>query len=222
MRKKVRAFFRNILDSGKSVRAKIFILLTIIGMISLIFALIADIVLRENAGEIIALLITVIFAPVVTYLAVKYDKVQFGASVVASFVVLFVIPTVFCFGGGLTGGGLIWFVFAYLYIGIILEGKFRIVMMTLLTLLIVVQITLSYIFPGMIVNHGRFAWHLDSGVSILLVGFAVCIMVRTQYKLYLEETGEKLCSRISENAYSETGRKKQRIPRGPRRSRCLM
>ena len=188
MRKKVQNFFRRIVDSGESVRAKIFILLTIIGMFSLILALIADIFLHENMGEISALLVTVLVAPLITYLAVKKNRIQLGASIMSVLVVGFVVPLVFCFGGGLTGGGVIWFVFAYLYIGIILVGTFRIVMMTLLTILIFALYIASFFVPELIVSHERFGWYLDSGVSILLVGFSVYYMVRTQYRLYVEES----------------------------------
>ena len=183
MSKRIKAFFRRIVDSGKSVRAKIFILLTIIGMISLILALIADIILQENAGEIIALLITVIFAPVVTYLAVRYERIQLGATVVAAFVVFFVVPTVFYFGGGLTGGGIIWFVFAYLYIGIILVGTTRIVMMSLLTILIIATGFEKIIILSETLIGSTLIWNLGGYILIILI--LTVVFDRNNIKLLL-------------------------------------
>ncbi len=183
-----RSLLKKMLDYGETVRAKIFILLTIIGTFSLICAIIANVILGESIVEIAALLVTVIFGPVITILAVKTDKVQLGASIIAFGIVFLVVPVAFTFGGGLTGGGSIWFVFAYLYIGIILVGKFKVVMLGLLTVLIVALYVIGYFYPQFFNSHDHFAWYLDSGVSILLVGFAVYFMVQTQYKLYLEES----------------------------------
>ncbi len=185
---KLRSAFMKMINRGNTVRAKIFILLTFIGLVSLLLAIIADVIVGENIVEIIVLLFTIAFASVVTVLAVKKDKIQLGASIMAAGIVFVVVPVVFIFGGGLTGGGIIWFVFAYLYIGIILVGRFRVAMLTALTCIIVALYTIGYLHPMSFDAHLHFEWYLDSLVSILLVGFAVYFMVLTQYRLYLEES----------------------------------
>ena len=185
---KLRSLFMKMINRGNTVRAKIFILLTFIGLVSLFLAIIADVIVGENIVEIIVLLLTVVFAVLVTFLAVKMDKIQLGASIIAAGIVFGVVPIVFIFGGGLTGGGIIWFVFAYLYIGIILVGRFRVAMLTLLTAIIIALYTIGYLHPMSFDAHLHFEWYLDSLVSLLLVGFAVYFMVLTQYRLYLEES----------------------------------
>ena len=185
---KIKFYFRKMLDLGGTTRAKIFILLTFIGMVSLIFAIIADVILGENLAEILVLVSTILIVPIITIVAVKKDKVQLGASVIAAGIVFGIVPVVFLFGGGLTGGGIIWFVFTYLYIGIILVGKFRVIMLTALTVMISALYTIGYFWPHLLPLHVHFAWYLDSFVSILLVGLAVYFMVQIQYRLYLEES----------------------------------
>ena len=185
---KIKFYFRKMLDLGGTTRAKIFILLTFIGMVSLIFAIIADVILGENLAEILVLVSTILIVPIITIVAVKKDKVQLGASVIAAGIVFGIVPIVFLFGGGLTGGGIIWFVFTYLYIGIILVGKFRVIMLTALTVMISALYTIGYFWPHLLPLHVHFAWYLDSFVSILLVGLAVYFMVQIQYRLYLEES----------------------------------
>ncbi|WP_029230829.1 DegV family protein [Butyrivibrio sp. VCB2006] len=187
MYKRVRAFILNILNSERNIRARIFILLTIIGVAAMLLSVAVDVVFGENLIEIITLILTTVLAPLITYFAIKKDKIQLGAAVLASGVVFVVVPVAFLFGGGLTGGGIIWYCFAYLYIGLILEGKLRAVMIALLSTFVVSMCIFTFYFPNQIENHDRSMWYADSIAAIISVGLAVYFMVRIQYRLLFDE-----------------------------------
>ncbi len=187
MYKRIKDIFLNIMNSERDIRTKIFILLTIIGITAMVVATIVDIIFHENIVEIVTLIITLVAILAITHYVIVKNKVQLGAVIMASGIIFIVVPIAFFFGGGLTGGGIIWICFAYLYTGLILVGRSRVVMISLLSVFLIIELLVAYYNPQLTYDHDRFMWYLDVGTSVLVVGLAVYFMVLIQYRLYLDE-----------------------------------
>ncbi|MCR5676113.1 MAG: DegV family EDD domain-containing protein [Lachnospiraceae bacterium] len=187
MAKKIKGFMQSILNYHKDVRSSIFLLVTAVAVIALVLAIIGDIVIGENPAEILILIATVLAGPILTCLAIKNDRLQLGAVAIAAGIVFLITPIAFVFGGGLTGGGVIWFCFAYIYIGLTVKGRTRIVMVGLLTVEITALYILCYYYPQLAPDHDKRSWFVDSLVSVILVGYICYYMVVSQYRLYLAE-----------------------------------
>ncbi len=192
MKERLQSLFTKLLDSDLNFRERSFLLLTIIAEIAVTLVMIGDILTRENPIEIIVLFLIVLVSPFFTWYSLKKHRLGFGAGMIATGVVFVVLPVTFFFGGGLSGGSNIWFAFAYLYIGLILAGWFRILMLSLLTLLVIVEYVTAYFYPELIVGHSRSMWFADSVISVLLVGFVVYILVWFQGKLWAGENTRAL------------------------------
>ena len=187
MRNRVKNFVHEILELQVDIRTKIFMLLTFVGLSALVVALIIDILIGETFIEILVLLITMVATPLITMIAVRNNRVQTGALIISMGIVFMIVPAVFFFGGGVSGGGIMWCSFGYLYIGLTLIGAARTVMMSILTLIIIIQFIISYLNPDLIAFHSRTQNYIDLVLSLLLVGFSSYIMVQFQYRLYLRE-----------------------------------
>ena len=187
MKKKINALIGTIRDPERDFQERLFILLTVIAIVAITLVLIGDLLIGENIIECAALLAILVVSPFITAYSVKNERVQLGAGIIAFGIVFMVLPVSFCFGGGLYGGANIWFAFSYLYIGLILIGRLRTVLMTLLTMMVFVLYGIDYFFPQFIVPHNRDMWFLDSIISVFLVGFVIYIMVWFENKLYRGE-----------------------------------
>ena len=64
MKERISGFFRRITGPRLDIRTKIFVMLTLIGMVALSLALITDIIIGENLVEIIMLIVTLAVVPV--------------------------------------------------------------------------------------------------------------------------------------------------------------
>ncbi len=192
MKKLIRSIYDSIMDSEKEVRERIFIIVTIISIPALICAVIGDLIIGESLYEVGAIILTIIIAPFVTYYGIKKNRVQIAGAILAAGIVFFVVPVSFHFGGGASGGAIIWFCFAYMYIGLILVGLPRYIMMVLLTVMVVYQYYRAYLDTAIDIERSRFDWYVDSCISVILVGLAVYLMVVIEYRLYLAESKRAL------------------------------
>lgn len=188
MKSKFRALANRLMDSERDFQERNFLLLTIIAECAIFMILIADILIHENYLETAVMLIILFLTPIVTYYAINKGHIQLCGGIMAGAIIFVILPVSFFFGGGITGGSNIWFVFSYLYIGLILSGRLRVVMMTLLTAMLFASYAIQFFLPRLINSHSRSIWFMDSLISVVLVGFVVYIMVWFQNKLFMGES----------------------------------
>lgn len=186
MREKLNKIFQKFMNTERDFQERIVLLLTAIAEIAVFLIIVEDIIIGENRVEIAAMAVVLVADPVITGFCIRRKKVKLGALMNA--VGLCMLQVVgFYFGGGLTGGSIVWFAIVYLYFGLTLTGKLRTIMLVLLNVLIVAAYVTAYFYPSLVIEHNRVKWFADSGFSVLLVGFLIYIMVRFQNMLFMEE-----------------------------------
>jgi DegV family protein with EDD domain len=174
-------------DPSRSFRERVFILLTLVTDLVALFALAGDIYIGENMVEITALVFTLLIVPVITIVTVRLNKVNVAVRVIVIGLVFGLLPVLFYFGGGIQGGGVIWIIFAYLYTGLVLSGKWKPIMLVVLTCETVVFYMDEYIQPAAVEGSNLDKYRVDTMVSVILVGCVCCLMVWFVEWLFGEE-----------------------------------
>ena len=182
--KNIRKF---IFDSERPMHERLFILLIPIMIISWLITLIELLAVGGSPADIMNHAASIILCSAVSYFAVKHDKIKTGAVVISAELILVYLPFSFFFGGGIDGDAPIWFLFGIFFVNIILDGKARMIMLTLHMIISAVSWTLSYFFPSLVIQNSSVTAHLLSLIAILLTGIAATIMISLQNSIYSHE-----------------------------------
>ena len=185
--KVIRKFIDYLLNPDVDFQTRIFALLTAIGIVGETIVLIGDVSFGENITEIIILAVSVALVPVICIISIRFDRVRTGTMIIVIGIIFVILPVSFFFGGGPKGGGIIWMAFCYLYVGIILDGMRRYIMLTLHTVFIVCEYFAAYYNAGHIYPHITSEFYFDSALSVVVVGFVIFTMVLFQNRLYIDE-----------------------------------
>lgn len=184
-------FFKSIsaaaVDSSRELSERVFISLTLISEIVVFFALIGDIILRENIGETIAIIATLLVIPLITYFSVRRKKVKIATRLIVIGLVFVLLPILFFFGGGLEGGGIFWFIFAFLYVGLIVTGAFRVFILSCIIILSGFCFVMEYYHPELVYDHTTGIYYIDSYLSLIMVGMLCVVMTGFQNRIFKEE-----------------------------------
>ena len=175
-------------DPQISYEERTMVMLAILGEMTALIALFFDVIIKENIVEIIVLVGLCIGVPLVTSLCVKFKKILLGLIIQVAILVFVVLPVTFFFGGGPEGGGIFWVIFGYMFIGMSLAGKLRIVMMVILTLMNIAEYLVWYTHPELIQAHDKGMFFVDTLVSITLVGYSTFAMLKYQKQIFAEES----------------------------------
>ena len=175
--KAIRRLFEILRDPDRDFMERKFIMMTVLAISAVVIVTIGDIISGENFIEILMLSGTIFIVPTITAISVWKKKAKLGANLVAFGTVFAILPVVFFFGGGVRGGGIIWVVFGYLFVGVIAAGRFRIFLLACLTAEVITAYLISYYYPESVFFHDDTDFYFDSGVSVVLVGFLIYTMV---------------------------------------------
>ncbi len=187
--KKLYQDFKNaVMDPERELKERLFLCFTVAVELTALIALIGDIVVYENRIEITVLLVTLLVIPVVTATCLYKNKLKVAIILFAIGLVFVILPAVYFFGGGYTGGGLLWVIFAYLYAGLLLTGGFRIVIFILLAAITIICHCIDYYLPEIIMPHTKQVFFVDSTISIILIGSIVFVMTWIQGRLFDNES----------------------------------
>ena len=186
--KLIKRVFSRLNDYTRSYEERTFIMLSLIGVSAMIIALFFDILGKESTVEIITIIAGIIAIPFIVTLSVRFNKIRVGSMVSVCALVFGIIPVTFFFGGGTTGGGIFWIIFAYMFIGMSLSGQSRIVMMTILTAIGVFEFWAAHYRSEWIYPHTINMIYMDMLVSLLLVGICMYLMLAYQKSIFVEES----------------------------------
>lgn len=183
----IKDFRDAIMDPERNFSERLFLLLTFIAEVTVTIALIGDIITRENIREIVLIVGVMIYVPVVSIVCFYRNKLKFAIGSVAAGLVFLVVPGLFFLGGGVEGGGFIWIVFTFLYVGLVISGKWRIILFSVLFVVSFICYTISYYYPRLASVHSRKMFFADSFISIILVGVLCFVMTWAQNRMYIDE-----------------------------------
>ncbi|MBR3308186.1 MAG: DegV family EDD domain-containing protein [Lachnospiraceae bacterium] len=203
--KKIKAL---ILDQARGFRERVFVLLTLIAVAMAAVALTGDILFGENEIEIITLAGAVVFVPLLTIIGVKTGKTELISGLISLGIIFVIMPVIFIFGGGVEGGAIPWLVFAFLYLGLVMTGWWKIASLILMTSVVCVLFSLDFYFPDLIYHHSRQMLFIDMSLGVIEVGF-VCFFMTWFQTMMLVQENEK--SRKETEKVEEMNRSQNRF-----------
>ncbi|MBQ7678768.1 MAG: DegV family EDD domain-containing protein [Butyrivibrio sp.] len=177
-----------IFDPAYDRDKRVLVFFSTVAMAVLGFALIGDVIIGENMVEIIMLIIMFFLIPPATVIAIRKNMISVTTRIISLSLSLVVLPIIFLFGGGLTGGAIPWFVFGFLYMGLVLSGWWRPALIALHTLALGGLFMLGYYRPDLIMQHTRGIFYVDAGLGIVEVGLTICFMTWFQTRMYIQES----------------------------------
>ncbi|MCR5511537.1 MAG: DegV family EDD domain-containing protein [Lachnospiraceae bacterium] len=176
-----------ILDPERDFTERVFLIYSLISEIGVFICLIGDIIMKEYIEEIYTLILIIVTVMLVTVICLIKDRLKVAIYVLIFSLVFLIIPALYFFGGGIEGGGVLWIIFAFMYIGLLLSGKMRTVMFGLLFAVSLACYFLGYFHPELVSPHSWRMYFVDSFISLFVVGMICFVMTWVQRQLFQAE-----------------------------------
>ena len=183
----LKAVSEEIRNQDRELTERVYLGLSSISEIMVSIALIGDLIIGENPVELAVLCATLLFVPLVAYIGLKKNCLRFIIKLTVITVVFIILPLLFFFGGGLRGGGVLWIIFGFAYAGLVLSGTWRTVMMVMVIIVALTCYLLDYYCPWLVQEHTEEDYHIDSFISIVIVGIICFVMTWLQNRLFMSE-----------------------------------
>ena len=183
----IQSLINAIKDPERDLIERIYLALTIISELTVFIALIGDILTKENPYEIAIIIGTLIFVPSLMAICLKKNKIKTATKITVIGLVFVILPSLYFFGGGVEGGGVLWIIFTFTYAGLVLTGAWRTVIFGLIVLMSFFCYVMEYYHPEMVYEHTKREFFIDSFISIVLVGIVCFAMTWLQNWIFQME-----------------------------------
>ncbi len=174
-------------DHERDFSERMFLLFAIISEITVFVAFVCDIVTHEYIGEIFVIAATLILVPAITFICLYKNKLKIAIILIVAGLAFGILPGLFFFGGGIRGGGVLWFIFAFMFVGLVTTGLLRVLVLSWIVILALVCYVVDYINPQLYTVHSREMFYIDSFISLILVGMVCFFMTLAQSRIFEDE-----------------------------------
>ena len=185
-------------DSTIDIKERTFILFSIVVLFALYVAVPCGLIMREPLSATLSSIAGAVAFTVYLIYSFKTNRLA-RAKVVISFIVVFIfLPAMLFTNGGIESGAPIWLLLGSIYIAMILEGKLKIVMMTLEVVMFIICWCIAYFYPDLVTGYSRGGNHFDTLVALLIVSAIIYLMIEFQNRILSKEEEHKNVQRLFE------------------------
>ena len=174
-------------DNNMDIQERLFRILVLIGLFGLLVGITAGIISGESIVNNVAMIIALLFFATVTYISIRFHKIQTGAVIMGSIIIYVVMPFNFVTTGGIYGGAPIWCLFGMFYVCLVIGGKIKYVLITSGFIVYAVLYYIAYRYPSLIVQHTVEMAYTDSLATLAIVTVIICGMILYQNAIYRME-----------------------------------
>ena len=174
-------------NSSLSRQERMYRLLVTLGLVGLAAGIAAGAVAGENINNLLAMILALAVIFGITYFTIRYRKIQLGAVLIAFLIIYFMLPYNFLTGGGIYGGGPIWFMFGVVFVCLVVEKKIKYVLIVSSFFICAVCYYIAYFYPEVIAAHTIQMAYVDSFATLSIVTILTCGMILFQNAIYRSE-----------------------------------
>lgn len=180
----LKSIHNTLYNDNIDIRKRVFVM-NVLNIIIILGITNAEILFVPNLRvPAISALLLVVLIVIVGVWSVKNNRIDRGGIIITALMSYIYFPVTFRNSGGVTGIGVVWFLFIMFLICLLLRDRARNIMFALNYIVLLVLYFISYKFPGFIPKYDSALSFIYSFTTLLLICSSVIIMLAFQSRLY--------------------------------------
>lgn len=181
-----KSFYDYLFDSSVYIKDRTFVLFSVCELIALLVASVADVFIGDPPANVFVGFAALLMSAVPMYYCVKRHKIKFARIFMALVLVLVLRPIAFFAKGGIYNGSLILFLMGAYYLVLVLDGKFRVIMCFIDTVIYMTCMAVLYYHPELLRDYSRRNDFYNSAVQYF-IGFVMLTVLITFWTRILQK-----------------------------------
>ena len=183
-------------DSSVNVKERLFVVFSVAVLLALFAAVPCGIIMHEPIDATISTVIGAIAFTVYVIYAISEKRIA-RAKIVLPVVLIFIfLPAMFFTNGGGCSGAPIWLLLGTIYISLILEGRFKRIMLFCEVIVMIICWIVGYMYPNLVTEYTRGSNYFDTIAGLFIVSGVVYTMITFQNNLFRREEQQKNMKRL--------------------------
>lgn len=187
MKSKMRQLFERMIPASLPLQERLFRVFMTVGLAGLLIGIVSDIFFGEDLVNTLILCVAFVLLSLITYVSVRFHKIQLGAIIIGAFLLFIVMPINFFTTGGMYGGAPLWFLLGIVYVCLLIEKKSKIVLLLCGVVVDAACYHFAFYHSEYVIPHTVKMSYRDSFMSMVLVAAVICGMIAFQNMIFKTE-----------------------------------
>ena len=172
---------------GHSLQERMFAIITLMLVLSFTVYTVINTVTRGADRNILIRAGLLVLLVIIAVVSLKRQRIRTGSILTSALLIFGLLPNIFISGGGIYGSAPIWFIFATLFVSLILSGKTRILFLLGEAAVAGICYAVAYYNPDYVSGSSTAAAFIDSFAMLVQIGVAISVTVAYEILLYRKE-----------------------------------
>ncbi len=180
-----------IFDTTVRLQDRSFVLFSFLVLVALYAAVPFGLLMHEPFSATVSTLFCAIVFSLYVFYVFKKGRIEQAKLVLSVVVVVFFLPAMFFSNGGAPGGAPIWLLLGTIYIALILEGRIKVIMLVVNSVILVLCWIIGYRYPELVTEYTRGQNYFDTLSGLFIVGAIVYVIIMFCISLFRMEEKDK-------------------------------
>ena len=187
MRERLKQFGYRFNSPSLPLQERLFRMIMAAGLVGLMIGIISGIFSGEDIANTLTLCGAFLFLGIITFVSIRYHKIQMGAVITGVLILFVVMPFNFFTTGGIYGGASLWFLLGIVYVCFLIEKRIKIVLILCGFAVDAACYYIAFYHSEYVVPHTMEMAYSDSFVSMVIVSSVICSMIAFQNAIFKRE-----------------------------------
>ncbi len=202
MKSILKRFTDYIFNTSISLQDRSFVVFSGLVLVALYAAIPLGLIMREPFGATLSTLGGAVGFSAFVYYVFRKNLISWAKIVLSIIVVFLFLPGMFFSNGGAISGAPLWMLLGTVYIGLILEGRLRTIMLAINAIILLACWIVGYRNPDLITEYSRGQGYFDTASGLFIVGGIVYILILFCINLFRKEEARENTRRMFEQISS--------------------
>ena len=191
-----------IFNTSISLQDRSFVVFSGLVLIALYAAIPLGLIMGEPLSATVSTLLGAIVFSLFVYYVFKKNRISQAKIALSIIVVVVFLPAMFFSNGGAISGAPLWMLLGTIYIGLILEGRPRIIMLAVNAIVLLACWIVGYRYPELVTEYSRGQGYFDTAGGLFIVGAIVYTLILFCINLFRKEEARRNTQHIFEQISS--------------------
>ncbi len=191
-----------IFNTSISVQDRSFVVFSCLVLVAMYAAIPLGLIMREPLGATLSTIGGAIGFSVFVYYVFKKNLISRAKIVLSVIVVFLFLPAMFFSNGGGVSGAPLWMLLGTIYIGLILEGRLRVILLAVNVIILIACWIVGYRYPELVTEYSRGQGYFDSVAGLFIVGGIIYVLILFCISLFRRDEARKNTQRMFEQISS--------------------
>lgn len=183
-----KGWYSFLINEKKSIEERLFVITLAVSAVSFSVIILSNVITGTALVDIGVIAVLILLMGLTAFWAIKKKHIKGGSAIISALVVFCMLPYTFFTSGAVFGGAPCWFIFAGLFVSLIVSGKWRVFFLVADLAVSGGCYIVAYMYPEIVRTNKTLTAYILSYTALAFICIAIGVIISIEILIYKKES----------------------------------